>query len=334
MLKKIVIWIAAALLLIVVSVFAAFQLSPWPSVFLIRQAFSKGGFEAAASIENLIPEDVSARRAISYAPGNRFALLDVYAPEAATAPLPAVVWIHGGGFVAGSRTELDGYLRVLAQRGYVAVSVDYTRAPQAQFPTPVREANAALAHVLAHAAEYNIDPQRIFLAGDSAGAQIAAQTALIISDPTYAQTLGITPGMDRASLRGVVLFCGPYDPSQLNWEGSFAGFMRTVIWAYMGTRDPQDPRVARMSVAPHVTSAYPPAFISAGNADPLGPQSVALADALRAQGAEVDTLFFPDDHQPPLGHEYQLLLNTEAGQLSFDRYTAFLAAHSGEADQP
>ena len=136
------------------------------------------------------------------------------------------------------------------------------------------------------------------------------------------------PGIARAALRGVVLFCGPYDPTTMNFGGSFADFMRTVIWSYVGTRNPQDALVQQMSVTPHVTAAYPPVFISVGDADPLAPQSVALADALRTQGVEVDALFFPRDHDPPLNHEYQLLLSTDAGRLALDRSVAFLVAHA------
>ncbi len=183
--------------------------------------------------------------------------------------------------------------------------------------------------VLANAGRLNIDLNRIFLAGDSAGAQIAAQAALIISDPAYAQRMGINPGMPRAALRGVVLFCGPYDPATMNFDGLFGKFMRTVIWSYVGTRDPHDKRVAQLSVTPHVTPAYPPVFISVGNVDPLAPQSLALADALRATGVQVDALFFPDDHRPPLDHEYQLLLSTDSGRLALDRSVAFLAAQVG-----
>lgn len=65
-----------------------------------------------------------------------------------------------------------------------------------------------------------------------------------------------------------------------------------------------------------------------GNADPLAPQSLALAEALRARGIEVDALFFPKDHQPPLEHEYQLMLSTEAGRASFERMVGFLRAHT------
>ena len=326
--RKAVLVVLVAVIAAGAGVYAAFQFSPWPSVLLIRYSFDKGGAEAAASVAPLVPKGISARRGLSYAPGDRDALLDAFAPGNAQAPLPAVVWVHGGGFVAGTRADLSGYLQVLAARGFVTVGIDYSLAPAARFPTPVRQANAALAHVIANAASYGIDPQRIFLAGDSAGAQIAAQTALVISDADYAKRLGIDPGMKRASLRGLVLFCGPYDPASMNFTGPFADFMRTVIWSYVGTPDPGDARVAQMSVMPHVTAAYPPVFVSVGNADPLAPQSVALAEALRARGVEVDALFFPGDHHPPLGHEYQLLLSTEAGRLALDRAVAFLTARA------
>ncbi len=333
MVRKIILIAIGALAILGAGVYAAFQFSPWPMIWLIRHSFDQGAQEAQASVAPHVPQGVSAQRGLRYASGDRNALFDVFAPAKASAPLPAVVWVHGGGFIAGTRSDLSGYLQVLAARGYVAVGIDYTVAPEAQFPTPVRQTNTALAYIVANAARFNIDPQRVFLAGDSAGAQIAAQTALIISDPAYARRMGIAPGLPRTSLRGVVLFCGPYDPGSLDFSGSYGGFMRTVIWSYVGTRNPGDPRVAQMSVTPHVTAAYPPTFISVGNADPLAPQSVGLADALRAKGVEVDALFFEKDHKPPLDHEYQLLLSSDAGKLALDRYTAFLKAHAS-SDAP
>lgn len=308
-------------------VYAAFKLSPWPSVLLIRYAFDEGARASQNSIAGLVPKDVVAQRGLSYAAGDRDALFDVCAPARTQGALPAVVWIHGGGFISGTRADLSAYLQILAARGFVTVGIDYTVAPEAQFPTPIRQANAALEHIVANAARFHIDPRRIFLAGDSAGAQIAAQSALAISDAGYAARFGITPGIARDSLRGLLLFCGPYDPTILNFEGPYGDFMRTVIWAYLGTRNPTDPRITQLAIPPHITPDYPPVFISVGNADPLAPQSVALAGALRARGVEVDALFFPADHKPPLGHEYQLLLGTEDGRLSFDRATAFLKAH-------
>ena len=74
----------------------------------------------------------------------------------------------------------------------------------------------------------------------------------------------------------------------------------------------------------HVTPAFPPAFISAGNADPLEPHSHAMAAALQKQGVRVDALFFPKDHALPLPHEYQFNLDSEAGRKAMERSVAFL----------
>jgi acetyl esterase len=325
---KAVIVVLALLVLAGGGLLAWYRLSPWPAVLIVRNSFDAGAQEAKASVAPFVPDDVVARHGLSYLAGEPDALLDLFVPEGATAPLPLVVWVHGGGFIAGTRDDLTGYLKVLADRGYAVAAIDYTLAPEARFPTPVRQTNAALAWLVQNATAFGLDPQRIFLAGDSAGAQIAAQAALGVAEPGYARSIGITPSLPRNALRGVVLFCGPYDPTRMDFDSPYGGFMRTVIWSYLGTRDPADPRVADMSLLPHLTSAFPPTFISVGNADPLAPQSYALAEALEAKGVEVDTLFFPPRHEPQLGHEYQLLLSTRDGRLSFERFVAFLAAHS------
>jgi acetyl esterase/lipase len=98
-----------------------------------------------------------------------------------------------------------------------------------------------------------------------------------------------------------------------------------VLWAYSGTRDFQhDPAFATWSITGNVSSAFPPALITVGNADPLRPHSELLVDRLRAAGAEVETVFWPADHRPPLGHEYQFDLDTQPGQHFLDRMLGFL----------
>ena len=104
--------------------------------------------------------------------------------------------------------------------------------------------------------------------------------------------------------------------------------MQIVLQAYSGTRRfSDDPAFAAWSVTDHVSAAFPPALIIAGNADPLRPHSELLAAKLSAQAAETETLFFPAGRQPPLGHEYQFDLDTDAGQLFLDRLLTFLRQH-------
>ncbi len=152
---------------------------------------------------------------------------------------------------------------------------------------------------------------------------------MISTNPAYAAASGIHPAMHPAQLRGILLNCGIYDPSKINLDGAFGGFIRTVLWSYFGERDPvKIAKFGEFNISQHVTSSFPPAFITVGNGDPLAPQSVLMADAIKAQGVAVDELYFPPDYEPKLPHEYQFNLDTEAGKTALMRMTAFLQANS------
>src|SRR5882757_2387553 len=188
---------------------------------------------------------------------------------------------------------------------------------------------AALAYLARDASRFHIDSSKFFLAGDSAGSQIAAQLANAISVVSYASQIGVVPSIERPHLRGVVLYCGAYDISKIDFSGAFSGFLRTVLWSYTGTKDFMgDPRLALASVARFVTPAFPPMFISGGNGDPLTPQSREMAEAVASQGVYVDSVFYPRDYKPALPHEYQFNLDTAAGQTALDRSLQFLAEQS------
>jgi acetyl esterase/lipase len=316
----------AAALLLAIAV-AAFLLSPWPSVFVIRKIFDKGAAEASELLAPQVPNEITSRTGIRYDPSDKDALLDIYAPStAAPGSLPTIVWVHGGGFISGRRGDVANYAKILAGKGFAVVNIDYTIAPEATYPRPVEQLNRALQFIAANSSELALDANRLLLAGDSAGAQIAAQTANLVTSPAYARAVGISPAIHPGQLKGVLLFCGPYD---LDMFGD-GWFTKTTAWSYSGSRDFRANKTFRlMSVAKYVTPSFPPAFITAGNADPLGPQSVALADALKAKGVETDSLFFAKDRQPPLAHEYQFDLRDPAAVEALNRAVAFAKRTAG-----
>jgi len=305
--------------------YAAFSLSPWPAALLIRVVF---GYDAARTTEALaahVPAGIGEQRDIAYgsAPEER---LDIYLPPGGAQPRkPTIVWIHGGAFVAGDRQDVAPYLKVLAGRGYPAVAIGYTRAPTAQYPGPVLQVNAALGFLQREGPRLGLDPQRIVLAGDSAGAHIAAQLTTGLTGPDYAALIGLKPAVEPAALKGIVLFCGLFDPTALDLTGPLGTFLRAALFGYFGTANPLDSeRITQAAIPRYVTEAFPPSFVSVGNGDPLAPQSVVMAQALRDRGVKVDVLFFPPEHEPRLQHEYQFDLDSSPGREALERLTAFL----------
>lgn len=310
---------------------AGFLLSPWPSVLVIRTIFDRGAVEASAKLERHVPASVQTATR-HYDPADEDAFMDIHRPETVPTGSPTVVWVHGGGFVSGRRGDVASYTTILAGKGFVVVNVDYTIAPDAKYPTPVRQVNEALGYVARNAGSLGIDPNRIVLAGDSAGAQIAAQTAAVIANPDYARRVGVEPAVSRGQIAGVLLYCGVYDITSMGEGGGIIGwFVKSTTWAYSGERNWHDAEgFDTMNIVPSIEANYPPAFVSAGNADPLGPQSVAFADSLEAKGVAVERLFFPAGYKPPLGHEYQFDLDTAAGREALSRSVDWLRSLTAE----
>ena len=94
------------------------------------------------------------------------------------------------------------------------------------------------------------------------------------------------------------------------------------------------PLLSTISVTDHLTAAFPPTLVTVGNADPLRAHTEALVGRLQAAGAPVETVLWPDDQHPPLGHEYQFDLDQEAARTFLDRMLAFLASVTGRRLAP
>ena len=130
-------------------------------------------------------------------------VLDLYVPAHGHSR-GVVVFFYGGSWESGHRQDYRFVAEALTARGYSVVIPDYRKYPDVVFPAFVEDAAAAVAWVHRHIAEYGGDPGRIFVAGHSAGAHLAALLAL---DPHYLQAQGMSP-MD---LRGMIGLAGPYD---------------------------------------------------------------------------------------------------------------------------
>jgi acetyl esterase/lipase len=324
--------VPAALLALGIVAAVVWVASPWPAALLIRGLFEKGAADTVSEMKPFVPATgVSSKRNISYGNDGSNTTLDLFSPSGTTSALLTVVWIHGGAWISGQKQDVDPYVEILASHGYTTVSLNYTISPEATYPTAMRQLNAALGFLVRNAAKYNIDPTRIILAGDSAGAQLASELANLTTNPAFATAVGITPALSTAQLRAVILNCGIYDVSEIPNAPGIGGWgFRIALWAYQGTKDWSHTKAgAQMSSIDYVTSAFPQTWISGGNDDPLtASQSEPLATKLTKLGVPVTSVFYPDDHVPALPHEYQFHLKLADARSALDSTLAFLKAVS------
>lgn len=130
-----------------------------------------------------------AKRNIRYAePGHERHVLDIYSPRDAK-NLPVVFWIHGGGWQTGDKTSVQIKPQFFADQGFVFVSTNYRLLPEVDMATIVRDIAKSLHWVHDHIAEHGGDPQRLFVMGHSAGAQLAA---LVCIDDRYLKAEGLS----------------------------------------------------------------------------------------------------------------------------------------------
>ncbi|MEO4004902.1 alpha/beta hydrolase [Flavobacterium sp. CAU 1735] len=322
--KKVILWLLGTLLVLGIAGYATSKISPWPTALLLRYAFDYGADKKSEALEKYVPDRITTIQNQCYDPTDPEALLDVYYPENQVISA-SIVWIHGGGWLSGNKKQVANYCKILASKGFSVVSIDYALAPSVVYPGPVRQLNTALDYLIQNQQRLHIRTAKIILAGDSAGAQIAAQTAALLTSPEYAKLLKIVPKTPVCPIAGLVLYCGPYDIGKTDVETGFKGLARPILWSYSGTKDfLTDAYFKTASVNQYLTKHFPPAFISAGNGDDLLFQSQVLARHLGHLGVPVDTLFFPNAYTPKLPHEYQFDLDHKAGTTALQRSVQFI----------
>jgi acetyl esterase len=328
-------WTLGSIAAILILVALIFRLSPAPGALIIRSVFNNNGAKTLEAMQKHTPTTpITVVENQNYRANDKDAQLDVYYREGTTSPQPTILWTHGGAWLSGDKKDDAPYFKLLAAAGFTVIGINYSLAPGHQYPTPVHQLNDAYSYIQTHASKFHVDTTKFFLAGDSAGAQLSSQMAAIISNPTYAKELKITPTLHTEQLKGVILFCGIYMmdgltqpdttlPKIVGWGDDIS------VWAYSGTKDFTDPRIKEMSAYYNVAKNYPATFISGGNSDPLTEaQSKPFADLLELLGTDVTRLFYADAYSPKLPHEYQFNLDTDAGQKALQQTIQFVKQKS------
>ncbi len=215
----------------------------------------------------------------------------VYRPIDQPHKLPALLWIHGGGYVMGNVEQDDRLMKQMVNRiGCVAVSVDYRLAPEHPFPAPVEDCYAGLKWLFAHAGELGVDPGRIAIGGASGGGGLAAGLALLARDRRevkIAFQLLIYPMIDDRNVTPASYAIT--DPRMWNRESNRLGWK-----AYLG-RDGGGAEVSPYAAAARATDLtnLPPAYIPVGALDLFVDENIEYAQRLIQAGVPTELHVYP-----------------------------------------
>lgn len=249
-----------------------------------------------------LPEGFTAEYDVPYVPGGDSSqILDVYFPEnPPPEPQPLLIWIHGGGWLGGSKSN-PPYLYQL-ERGYVVASVEYRFSDKALFPAQIQDCQAAVRWLRANAGKYHIDPDRVGVGGASAGGHLAALLGTSGGKGAFPPIGGRLDQSDR-----VQAVCDVFGPANFWTVVEQAEADKSVQYVFQWNNgDPYSRLIGGVlgrdkekcdAVSPvhYVAKDAPPFLILHGDRDAAVPfaQSVELAEALSKAGASVVLQRFP-----------------------------------------
>lgn len=274
--------------------------------------------------KNRIKTDVplSVTRNISYYKRLRKSYkLDIYKPKNATSPLPVIVFVHGGGWIMGSKFERRDIARELAAQGFVVVIFNYRLSPEHRFPAGVIDGLRAMEWTKNHIAAYGGDAQNITLAGDSSGAHIAAVMAAAAVHKKLRHGLGVNFDVTVRAQK-LVLYYGVYNIR--TGQQVRRKYFRTYAKAYLGTTDYAHYKLLDfVSPVEHV-KGYPPTLLIASEADPLGPQSLEMAQMIAQSGNRARLLWLEKSDYPDAKHGFIADAATPHARKAFAAVCEFL----------
>ena len=236
-------------------------------------------------------QDYAVRPNITYKVANNYeAKLDVYVPRMAKEPVPVVVVIHGGGWVAGAKDEGVLYLLPYLQMGFAVVNVEYRLAKVSLAPAAVEDCLCALHWVGRHAKEYHFDLDKVVVTGGSAGGHLALTTAMIPPSAGFENECAAEDDRgwsgnfvdSRPKVAAVINSFGITDVADMLHGPNMRGY--AVSW--LGSLPDREDVAKRVSPLTYVRAGLPPILTIHGTADKLVPysQAVRLHEALTKAG--------------------------------------------------
>jgi acetyl esterase/lipase len=199
--------------------------------YLLKALLSSADLIGRAFIFNREPPPVrGVVSGLSYGK-HRQQRLDVVLPNGPP-PYPTLLYIHGGGWIAGDKKSYERICRLFASEGHLVLNMNYRLAPRHHFPAPAQDVALAVQWAHAHGERWGADLSTLFLAGDSAGAHLASLDALALGRPELLGAIGVEGDGSAQAVQGLVLFYGVYDLTR--FAADAPPYVRAIVNAFLG----------------------------------------------------------------------------------------------------
>ncbi|MCM1529972.1 MAG: alpha/beta hydrolase [Alistipes sp.] len=259
-----------------------------------RAAFA--GYDNVRDSSFAIPETVNCFRDIRYGSENEN-LLDIYYPAEDGSPDKTIVSVHGGAYVYGDKERYRFYCADLAARGFTVVNFSYRLAPETAYPGAVEDVNSVFRFIEEQGREHLIDSDKLFIVGDSAGAQIASQYTAMLTNRAYGRLFGLE--LPDIRVKGCGFNCGMYDMRSI-----MSGEHSEMFDAYFQGKEIE--LAEQLNVMESITPDFPPSFIMTAYYDFLRDDALLLASRLDELGVKNRYKLYGSAGQEHMGHVFHL----------------------------
>jgi len=265
--------------------------------------------------EPKIPDNILEIKNIEYKKIDTLSLqLDIYKLKELSEPAPVMIFIHGGAWRSGKRSDYLPYLIDYAKKGFVTVTVSYRLVKQAIFPAAVQDVNCAVKWIKSHAGEYGIDPDRVVLIGGSAGGHLALMVGYAGGEDVFNQDCLLETDNE---VNAVIDLYGPVD---LTTPYAISTYQ---VQDFLNTTYDKDPEIFKLaSPRTYISPDNPPTLIFQGTIDSLVPVSQSDSLDIWLEKAGV-----PRDYHRLKGWPHTMDLSVKVNEYCKFYIDAFLAKY-------
>lgn len=250
---------------------------------------------------------------------------DLYVTKEPNRPL--VIWIHGGQFVTGDKSDARTYGYLLANQGYNVASINYELLPSGQNPLPLIQVNDFMKEIKLKANKYGINLEQLYFAGNGSGGTLAGQYVNLQMNEKYRKQLSFNQELDPAHIKGALFYASPFSIKEFKEKNKLVSsdyLMKRLGWAYFGKVQWEETSVVSDLAWPKMIDHYPPVFLTDGNTLPIFEQSSgSLTKLLERKGIPVTAVHYSKE-KSKVSNESLFNFNQPQSKETFIKTLQFL----------